>query len=450
MSDLNKLNKVCQENKVSGDIEFIKTIPSEWNTLKAKYIFRHIVNYSSSGTEDLLSVSEYYGVAPKADVLHDSDFLSRAESLEGYKKNEKYDLIINIMLAWKKALGVAPIDGIVSPAYAVFRLINLSKNVPQYYHYLLRTDLFATIFKKHSTGIIDSRLRLYPEAFGNIKLLVPPYNDQLAISRFLDQKTKKIDDIIVLKKKYLKLLREKRQAIIDEVVTKGLDPNVPMKYSGIGWLGNVPAHWVLQKMKYVASKIIDAEHKTAPTFDEGKYYVVRTSNVKKGKLVSVDLKTTTFDVFKKWTMRGLPEVGDLMLTREAPAGEACLVPDVDNICLGQRMVLIKLKKQVISPQFCLYSIYGGLAATYISLLSQGSTVSHFNMSDIYNIPIFLPPYDEQIEINNYLEIKLYQIDKLIDKIIHHTEKLQEYRQALISEAVTGRIDVREYGRGSIE
>lgn len=145
-------------------IEWVREIPTNWTVNRAKYVFREINEKSEDGSEILLSVSEYYGVAPRSEVIEEGDHLTRADSLEGYKKCRKNDLVMNIMLAWKRGLGVTEWDGIVSPAYGIFRTISDDFN-SRYLHYLLRTDLYTTEFKRYSTGVIDSRLRLYPDEF---------------------------------------------------------------------------------------------------------------------------------------------------------------------------------------------------------------------------------------------------------------------------------------------
>ena len=219
------------EYKSTG-LEFIKNIPSTWSILKGKFVFSEFSERSTTGLETLLSVSEYYGVKPRQDVIADGDFLSRAESLIDYKKCQKNDLVMNIMLAWKRGLGVTKYDGIVSPAYSVFRF-NKTAN-PDYMHFLLRTDTYTGYFKTRSTGVIDSRLRLYPENFGNVPILLPPVDQQERIANFLDHETAKIDTLIDKQQQLIQLLKEKRQAVISHAVTKGLNPNAPMRDSGVG------------------------------------------------------------------------------------------------------------------------------------------------------------------------------------------------------------------------
>lgn len=230
---------------------------------------------------------------------------------------------------------------------------------------------------------------------------------------------------------------------MSHVVTKGLDPNVPMKDSGIEWLGEIPAHWEIKRIKYLLNGMIDTEHKTAPFYPDGEYPVVRTSNIKGGRLVLDDAKYTDHEGFLEWTQRGIPVPGDILFTREASAGEACLVPEGDPIVVGQRTVWFRVNSALLDSRYGVWSIYGGIADEFIRLLSVGSTVPHFNMADIGNIPIMTPATDEQAEIANYLEAESGKLDNLVSQIESGIACLQEYRTALIAAAVTGKIDVRE-------
>lgn len=273
---------------------------------------------------------------------------------------------------------------------------------------------------------------------------MPTINEQSIISNYLDVKCAKVESLIEAKRKLISLLEQQRQSIITEAVTKGLNPNVKMKDSGVDWIGEIPEQWEVTKLKFVIRNLIDAEHKTAPYQLEGEYLVARTTNIKKGKLILDDSKYTNYAGYKEWIEKGVPKEGDVLLTREAPAGEACVVPKEPVLCLGQRVVLLKLTQQ-INSHFLVWSIYGGMAATYIKLLSQGSTVSHFNMADIKNIPLFLPTIEEQKEIVQYINSEINQVDELIEKIQTQIKQLVEYRQALIYEAVTGKINIYEMG-----
>lgn len=203
--------------KNSG-IDWIGRIPEHWGVIRAKAVFKEINLKSLTGSGDLLSVSEYYGIAKKSDIMGDEDYVSRAETLEGYKLCRKGDLVINIMLAWKRGLGVSEYDGLISPSYAVYRLISRHA-CPQYFHYLLRTDQYIAEFKKNSTGIIDSRLRIYSDKFYNISILLPPQSEQEEIAYYLDKKTSQLDQIIANVKSQITILKELRKTLINDVVT---------------------------------------------------------------------------------------------------------------------------------------------------------------------------------------------------------------------------------------
>ena len=153
-------------------------------------------------------------------------------------------------------------------------------------------------------------------------MTIPPLPEQHAIAAFLDRETAKIDALAAKKERLVELLEEKRTALISHAVTKGLDPDAPMKDSGIEWLGEVPVHWAKMKIKHFLYQIIDTEHKTAPYDPDGNYLVVRTSNVRNGVLLLADAKYINHEGFKEWTRRGVPKPGDILFTREAPAGRS--------------------------------------------------------------------------------------------------------------------------------
>ncbi len=299
-----------------------------------------------------------------------------------------------------------------------------------------------------SAGYIDlicskaTIAHLTAEKLVELPSLAPSADEQHAITAFLDRETAKLDALMRKFKRLIEVTQEQRAALISHAVTRGLDPDVPLKDSGVPWLGEIPVHWEVTRLKYLTREVIDTEHKTAPFYPDGEYLVVRTSNVRDGQLVFDDAKYTDSDGFKEWTRRGIPEPGDILLTREAPAGEACIVPEGVPLCLGQRMVLLRVNKQEFDADFGLWAIYGGLVEEFITSLSLGSTVSHLNMSDIPNIPILAPSLPEQRAIAAYLDRETAKLDALVAKAQEAIERLAEYRTALISAAVTGKIDVR--------
>ena len=291
---------------------------------------------------------------------------------------------------------------------------------------------------KQSTGIQN----LDANEYLNTLAAYPPADEQTQIAAFLDWKTNQIDALIAKKKELMDKLKEKRLAIITQAVTKGLDPVAPLRESGIPWVGDIPKHWEILPIKYLLTAILDTEHKTCPYYDDGEFLVARTPNIRGGKLTLDGAKYTDADGYKEWTSRGVPKPGDILFTREAPAGEACIVPNDSPLCIGQRVVLFRTDSQILESRYAIYSIYGGAARNFIEMHSLGSTVTHFNMSEIAMIPMLAPPISEQTNIAEYLDKQTGKIDRMIGKVESAITHLTEYRTALITAATTGKIDVR--------
>ncbi len=226
--------------------------PAHGKVLRIKNIFSEIEDRSTSGNEELLSVSHYTGITLKRDSLeNEDDFISNAETLEGYKRVAKGDLVINIMLAWNGSLGISPFDGITSPAYCVYRA--KENNNPEYFGYLFASNLLKTEFRKKSTGIIDSRLRLYSDKFFSIFSVVPPVEEQNQIVEYIKTQSQKINHFIAKKQQFIALLKEQRQSVINEAVTKGINKKIKLKDSGIKWLGNIPEHWEVMRLANIGT-----------------------------------------------------------------------------------------------------------------------------------------------------------------------------------------------------
>ena len=201
-------------------------IPSHWSVHRMKYVVHETDSRSMSGKEQLLRISQYTGVTQRrrADGLAEPD--TRADSLVGYKRVEPNDLVINIMLAWNGSMGVSRYVGIASPAYCVYRFAR--EMHPWYFHNLLRSPAYKARIKASSTGVVESRLRLYSDDLGRIEAMIPPPAEQAAIVRFLDWANGRLERAIRAKRKVIALLNEQKQAIIHRAVTRGLDPSVPL------------------------------------------------------------------------------------------------------------------------------------------------------------------------------------------------------------------------------
>ena len=418
-----------KEYKDSG-VEWLGVIPSHWDLRKFKHHFRSAMGETILGA-DLID----YGKFPVYSATEGDCFFGYVNSSSVVL--EKGDFVIP---ARGNSIGFPKLVVTTSTCSQTTIYAKMHKKIHSKFTFYYLLGCKPYLFQFVQTAIPQITV----EEVKNNYLVYPSPEEQTKIANFLDHETAKIDSLIEKQQQLIQLLKEKRQAVISHAVTKGLDPSVKMKNSGVEWLGEVPEHWVKIKLKFIVKNIIDAEHKTAPYFEDGEYLVCRTTNVRNGQLKLDGGKYTNQNTYNEWTQRAVPQIGDILFTREAPAGEACVYDGSVPLCLGQRMVLFKLDQSIICPDFVLYSIYSGLADDFIKQLSQGSTVTHFNMSDIQNIPLFEPPRNEQIKIKEYLIAVTGRYDELISKAESAIQLMQERRTALISAAVTGKIDVRNW------
>lgn len=425
------------EYEESG-VDWLAKIPHGWKVLRGKYVFQEFRERSTTGEEVLLSVSEYYGVKPRSEKISEGDHLSRAESLVDYKKCYKNDLVMNIMLAWKRGLGVSKYDGIVSPAYSVFRF---NEDIhPYFMHHLFRTDLYTSHFKTRSTGVIDSRLRLYPESFLDTEVLIPSYEEQVQIANFLDHETAQIDTLIEKQQTLIQLLKEKRQAVISHAVTKGLNPDAPMKDSGVEWLGEVPEHWAVKRLKYISPKVGVGLVINPSTYtqDEGVYFIF-----------GGDVKAFSFDLTK--TRRISQKNSDILKPSQLhhrdlvsirvgyPGVTAVVTEELEGANCAS--IIIIRRGQFNSDWLCAaMNIWVG--KQQVNNASYGAAQKQFNVSDAIEFIFPVPPESEQNDIAVYVEESLKKFDELSNKAQLQIELLRERRTALISAAVTGKIDVR--------
>ncbi|SEQ08482.1 restriction endonuclease subunit S [Nitrosomonas ureae] len=430
--------------KDSG-IEWLGEIPPEWRIFRGKFVFSEYGERSETGDETLLSVSEYYGVKPRGDVVDDGDFLSRAESLVGYKKCNKNDLVMNIMLAWKRGLGVTKYDGIVSPAYSVFRFNENAS--PDYMHYLLRTDIYVDHFKTRSTGVIDSRLRLYPDSFSDVSILLPSINEQEKIANFLDHETAKIDTLIEKQQQLIKLLKEKRQAVISHAVTKGLNPTAKMRDSGVEWLGKVPEHWEVSRVGFYANKIGSGKTPKGGSEiyqDEGILFL-RSQNIYDDGLKVSESECVFISIeIHEDMINTSVQSGDVLLNITGGSiGRTCLVPDeFVEANVNQHVCILRFAATL--NEYLSYVMKADMIKEQIESCQTGSNREGLNFEQIAKLIVCIPPEGERIEVLNHLKSSIKKYDQLESNARQAIGLMQERRTALISAAVTGKIDVRDW------
>lgn len=421
---------------IDSEVDWIGLLPSSWQTLKSKFIFNRINIQSTTGSEELLSVSEYYGVKPKKETIDDGDFLSRAESLIGYKKCSKNDLVMNIMLAWKKGLGVTEHEGIVSPAYEIFT-INTHVAYPRYMNYLLRTELYTSEFKRHSYGVIDSRLRLYPDNFKEVECILPSVEEQQQIANYLDKKTAKIDATIAKNEELIQLLEEKRVALINQVITKGLNPDVPMKDSGVEWIGEIPEHWDVDCLKH--NVILNAKTLTDTTDNDYEFYYVDIGSVSLENGIE-KYEHMSFEDAPSRARRVVKKDDVIISTVRTYLKAIAIIPDKEDIIVSTGFAVLTPNK--IDSRYLGYMVKTEYFTNLVSAHSVGVSYPAINSTDLVNLDILIPPNNEQKQIADYLDNEVSNINDIITKVTENINLLEEYKTSLIHHVVTGKIDVR--------
>jgi type I restriction enzyme S subunit len=310
------------EYKESG-VEWLGDVPAHW-VLKPLWTFFRRVKRTGFEDEQLLSVYRDHGVVPKAS--RDDNFNKPSDDLSAYQLVVPGDLAINKMKAWQGSVALSAHRGIVSPAYFVYEALHFENSA--YLHYLMRSLRYITAYLSISKGIRPNQWDLEPQVHSRIPLVVPPRAEQDLIAEFLDREIAKIDALVAEQQQLIELLKEKRQAVISHAVTKGLNPDAPMKDSGIEWLGEVPAHWHAIHLGKVLSKVADGPHFSPNYVDEGVPFL-SARNIKVDGWALDDVKYVSEADCDTFDRRIVPRPGDVLYTVksrflcEGTEGEHC-------------------------------------------------------------------------------------------------------------------------------
>jgi type I restriction enzyme S subunit len=417
------------EMKQSG-VEWLPALPQGWEIHRAKYSFKEADDRSEAGGEELLSVSHKTGVTPRSQK---NITMFMAESYEGHKVCRPGDVVVNTMWAWMAAIGVSRHVGIVSPAYAIYRPRVADRFEPKFLDYLLRTEVYRAEYLRSSRGVTTSRLRLYPPDFLNIPFVQPPLDEQRLIVRFLDWHGAQTGKLIRAKKKIIALLNEQKQAIIHRAVTRGLDPNVRLKPSGIPWLGDVPEGWELKRLKtFVQNKI---EQRTFR--GEGEIYVaLEHIESWSGRLLHRDFESQFDSQVKSFA------AGDILFGKLRPYLAKVTRLDVGGVCVGELLVL-RASESVIDPAFLECRIRTSDFIELVNSSTFGAKMPRADWDFIGNVRMAVPPLlDEQRAISLFIQGATIELSTAASRVSDEIALIQEFRTRLIADVVTGKLDVR--------
>jgi type I restriction enzyme S subunit len=423
--------------KDSGS-KWMGQVPANW---EVTYLGPLLKPISEKNQPDLplLSITREQGVIIRDVEDQDSNHNYIPDDLSGYKVIRKGQFGMNKMKAWQGSYGVSDHTGIVSPAYFIFDFTK--PVVPEYFHWAIRSKLYVSYFASASDGVRIGQWDLSKPRMKVIPFLVPSVEEQEAIAKFLDKKTAQIDQAINIKEQQITLLKERKQIIIQNAVTKGLDPNVPMKDSGVEWIGEIPAHWYL---KPLTKEILVQEGPgiMAVDFHEEGVPLVRISGVK-SETVTLDgcnyLKPSK--VCQKWNHFKLNK-GDLVISGSASTELVSEVKyEAEGAILYTGLIRVTPRSKNVIKEYLKVFFGTQLFFTQIDLQKTGSTISHYGPSHLSRMFILLPDLNEQKRIITYVNMRNQEIIEAIGLLEQQINNLNEYKASLINSAVTGKIKV---------
>ena len=439
--------KAYQVYKDSG-YDWIGEIPDHWRIGKLKY-FSHI---NPSKNADLLSKESDNLVTflPMEKVNGDGTYdvsLKRPikELWSGFTYFEENDVIVaKITPCFENGKGalLKNLDGQIGFGSTEFHVLRALPEIshPKFLYYLTQSHLFKTTGEAFMYGAAGQK-RVPTNHVTDFPFSCPSLPEQQVIADFLDCKTAQIDTLIEKKQRQIDLLQEQRTALINHAVTKGLNPDAPMKDSRVEWLDEIPSHWEVVKLKYISPEIT-----VGIVITPAKYYVdkgipcLRSLNVKERRLVAEDLvyiSSESNELLQKSKIYS----GDLVSVRTGQPGTTAVVDErFDGAnCID---LIITRQSEKFDSRFLAYQLNSKLSKAQYTSGSAGAIQQHFNVETAKNMSIVMPPIDEQISIREKLDLMTNQDNSVVKNIEAMIQYLQEYRTALISEAVTGKIDVR--------
>ena len=438
MSELNLYSRY----KSSG-VEWLGKVPAHWNVVPNRAIFNEIKDHDCPD-EQMLSVTIKKGVILQSVFLEDTSKKDGSKlDRSNYKLVQPGDIAYNKMRAWQGAIGVSYYRGIISPAYVVQR--PKLRGESRYFHQLFRIPSFAKEAERWSYGIASDMWSLRPEHFKLIYSCRPPLPEQKAIVRYLNYFDRRIRRYLAAKQKLIGLLEEQKQTIIHHAVTRGLDPDVPLKDSGVEWLGKVPEHWEIKKLKILSSKV---QNGVTPPTEEPAYYTKDGlpwySPPSLGAAISIGQPT-------KYVSNRAIEDGKVKIV-EPPALAISVIGNVGKCALllrrgatNQQITCFTLISRLCNPNFV--TIQFRFSEKTLVASASSSTIAILDSIILKATKLALPPLPEQTAIVEYLDKATATIDTAITRARREIELLNEYRTRLTADVVTGKLDVREAAAG---
>lgn len=422
-------------------VEWLGPVPASWGVRRIRHLFEIRKRICGAEGPPVLSITQQ-GIKVKDLESGDGQL---AADYSKYQFVQVGDFAMNHMDLLTGYVDISPLFGVTSPDYRVFAIRDNGMCCDRYYLYLFQAGYRNKIFFAYGQGSSQlGRWRFPTDEFNNFECPFPPLHEQIAIAAFLDRETAKIDALVAEQQRLIALLNEKRQAVISHTVAKGLNPDAPMKDSGIEWLGEVPKHWTIKRLRLVAEVqggIAKGKDVSGCKTVEVPY--LRVANVQDGYL---DLdEISTIEIVETELERYLLRPGDVLMNEGGDydkLGRGAIWRGQIPCCIHQNHVFA-VRPKALSPEWLNEVTGSAYAQFYFMTRSKQSTnLASISSTNIMELPVVLPPEPEQQQILTFIREHRTKLDPLIAEAESAIALLQERRTALISAAVTGKIDVR--------
>lgn len=422
-----------REMKDSG-VRWLGMIPKSWDLDKIVSLYSERSTKVSDKDYPALSVTKQ-GIVPQLESA------AKTDNGDNRKLIKKNDFVINSRSDRRGSCGISEYEGSCS----LINIVLAPKNnmVNRYYNYLFKTELFADEFYKWGNGIVDD---LWSTKWSNMKNIMVPFpslEEQQAIAEHLDTKCAQIDTIIAKEQSVIEKLQEYKRAIITEVITKGLYPATNIKYSGFEWLRDIPVTWNVRRLKRVLiTPITDGPHETPTLYDEGIPFVSAESV--KGGIINLDYKRgyISMEDHERFQRKVSPKKGDIFIVKSgATTGNIGLVITDQIFDIWSPLALVRGDSRIVEQEFLYYQLLSNIFRVQVEQGWSYGTQQNIGMKALGNIKVIVPPLEEQRTIVKYLHKKCANIDSTILKKQSIIEKLNEYKQSLVYEVVTGKKEV---------
>lgn len=419
------------EYKDSG-VKWIGDIPKHWEVKKMRNLIS-MTSVKNHPNETLLSVVREQGVIVR-DIEADDNHNFIPEDLSGYKLIEEGQFVINKMKAWQGSYAVSGYRGIVSPAYYTCDLRLAYKT---FFNVAIRSCAYVPFFTQYSKGIRVGQWDLSPVGLKEIPFFLPPLAEQRAIVSYLDGKVGQIDTYVAKQTQQIELLKELKQAVIANAVTKGIDNKAKLKQTGISWIGHVPQHWEQCRLKNVVS----CNNETLSNNTEPSLQIeyVEIADVKEMEGI---VRTTHYKFSEAPSRaRRITKNGDIILSTVRTYLKAVALVKQEGLIVSTGFAVLRPKD--CNQEYISYLLRSDYFLGEVSRRSFGISYPSITTDALLSIEIPIPPLSEQRAIVSYIEAKTASINKLIDAYEQQVERVKEYKQRLISDAVTGKMNVTD-------